>query len=115
MRRTTHPIPDQVKDLMEAILRRTADGPTHGPGENGAEDVSSRLSGKGTLIGTFIADQKHPFFEGESFTAVLRAVQQQPRKFKVYEKAGTLRVSVQDVKTLSAAKQALEAALVVPA
>jgi len=72
-------------------------------------------SKKGTLIGTFIADQKHPFFEGESFTAVLRAVQQQPRKFKVYEKAGTLRVSVQDVKTLSAAKQALEAALVVPA
>jgi len=42
-------------------------------------------------------------------------VQMQPRKFKVYEKAGTLRVSVQDVKTLSAAKLALEAALSVPA
>ena len=72
-------------------------------------------SKKGTLIGTFIADQKHPFFEGESFTAVLRAVQQQPRKFKVYEKAGTLRVSVQDVKNVREAKAALEGVVGGPA
>ena len=102
------PAPDQVKELMEAILRRTADWPTHGPGENGAEDVSSRLSGKGTLIGTFIADQKHPFFEGDTFHSVLRAGQAQPRRFKVYEKAGTLRISVQDVKNVQVAKVALE-------
>ena len=63
---------------------------------------------KGTLIGTFIADQKHPFFEGDTFHAVLRAVQAQPRKFKVYEKAGTLRISVQDVKNVQVAKAALE-------
>lgn len=47
-----------------------------------------------------IADQKHRFFEGETFNAVLRAVHAQPRKFKVYEKGGTLRVSVQDVKNV---------------
>ena len=69
---------------------------------------------KGVLIGTFIADQKHAFFESDSFNAVLRAVQAQPRRFKVYEKSGTLRVSIQDVQTLHAAKQALEDALAVP-
>lgn len=62
-----------------------------------------------------IADQKHGFFESDSFNAVLRAVQAQPKRFKVYEKAGTLRVSVQDVKSLQEAKQALENALAVPA
>lgn len=46
---------------------------------------------RGDLRGTFIADQKHPFFSGDTFNAVLRAVQAQPRRFKVYEKAGTLR------------------------
>jgi len=49
-----------------------------------------------------------PFFEGETFHSVLRAVQAQPRKFKVYEKAGTLRISVQDVKNVQQAKVALE-------
>ena len=63
---------------------------------------------KGVLIGTFIADQKHAFFESDSFNAVLRAVQAQPRRFKVYEKGGTLRVSVQDVKNIQVAKEAME-------
>lgn len=63
---------------------------------------------KGTLIGTFIADQKHGFFESDSFNAVLRAVQAQPKRFKVYEKAGTLRISVQNVKDVHDAKEAME-------
>ncbi|MCC6939566.1 MAG: hypothetical protein IT226_15215, partial [Flavobacteriales bacterium] len=58
--------------------------------------------------GTFIADQKHPFFAGDTFHSVLRAVQAQPRRFKVYEKAGTLRITVQDVKNVQVAKAALE-------
>jgi hypothetical protein len=69
---------------------------------------------KGTLIGTFIADQKHPFFAGDTFNAVLRAVQAQPRRFKVYEKAGTLRISVQDVKNVQVAKEALEGVVGLP-
>jgi len=44
----------------------------------------------------------------------LRAVQAQPRRFKVYEKAGTLRISVQDVKNVQVAKVALEGVVGVP-
>jgi len=66
------------------------------------------------------ADNKHSsssiggIAEGAGFNAVLRAVQAQPRKFKVYEKAGTLRISVQDVKNVHAAKEAMEGVLGVP-
>ena len=95
-------IPQQVTELMEAIRLRWL-GQRMG--------LEKMVLKKQTLIGTFIADQKHPFFEGDTFHAVLRAVQAQPRRFKVYEKAGTLRVSVQDVKTLHEAKQALKSAL----
>ncbi|MBP6312891.1 MAG: hypothetical protein KA408_11515 [Flavobacteriales bacterium] len=63
---------------------------------------------QGKMIGTFIADQKHSFFESETFTALLRKVQSQPKKFNVYEKAGTLHVSVQDVKSVKQAKMALD-------
>ena len=95
-------IPQQVTELMEAIRLRWLGQ------QMGLEKITLK---KGVLLGTFIADQKHGFFESESFTAVLRAVQQQPRKFKVYEKAGTLRMSVQDVKTLGEAKAALASAI----
>jgi len=37
-----------------------------------------------------------------------RASGTQPRNFKVYEQAGTLRISAQDVKNVQAAKVALE-------
>ncbi len=102
-------IPQQVTELMEAIRLRWL-GQRMG--------LEKMVLKKQTLIGTFIADQKHPFFEGETFHSVLRAVQAQPRKFKVYEKAGTLRISVQDVKNVQAAKVALESVVgvaVIPA
>ena len=100
------PIPVHVNELMEAIRLRWL-------GQRmGLEKIVLK---KGVLIGTFIADQKHAFFESDSFNAVLRAVQAQPRKFKVYEKGGTLRVNVQDVKTLHAAKQTFDAVLAVSA
>lgn len=93
------PIPDQVTELMEGIRLRWL-------GQRmGLEKMALK---KGTLIGTFIADQKHAFFESDGFNAVLRAVQAQPRRFKVYEKAGTLRISVQDVKSVQGAKEAME-------
>ncbi len=99
-------IPPQVLDLMEAIRLRWS-------GERlGLEKMVLK---QGKLIGTFIADQKHPFFESEVFTAILRAVQQHPRRFKVYEKAGTLRLSVGDVKNMKQAKEALEGVLAVAA
>lgn len=74
-------------------------GATDGPEEDGAEEGHNHR--------TFIANQKHSFLESDRFTAILRAVQAQPRKFKVYEKAGTRRVSVQDVKNIQQAKAAL--------
>lgn len=44
---------------------------------------------------------------------MLRAVQAQPRRFKVYEKARTLRISVQDVKNpAKCAGQAVQGAKV---
>jgi len=93
------PIPPLVNELLEGIRLRWL-GQRMG--------LEKMVLKKGTLIGTFIADQKHPFFEGDGFNAVLRAVQAQPRKFKVYEKAGTLRISVQDVKNIEGAKAAME-------
>ncbi|MBL7953658.1 MAG: transcription-repair coupling factor [Flavobacteriales bacterium] len=92
------PIPPLVNELLEGIRLRWL-GQRMG--------LEKMVLKKGTLIGTFIADQKHGFFESETFTSVLRAVQAQPRKFKVYEKAGTLRISVQDVKNVHAAKEAM--------
>jgi len=92
------PIPPLVNELLEGIRLRWL-GQRMG--------LEKMVLKKGTLIGTFIADQKHGFFESATFTSVLRAVQAQPRKFKVYEKAGSLRISVQDVKNIHAAKEAM--------
>ncbi|MFZ1799950.1 MAG: hypothetical protein WAU24_08805, partial [Chitinophagaceae bacterium] len=88
-----------VNELMEGIRLRWL-GQRMG--------LEKMILKKGDLRGTFIADQKHPFFESDSFNAILRAVQAQPRRFKVYEKNGTLRVSIQQTKTIGEAKQALE-------
>jgi transcription-repair coupling factor (superfamily II helicase) len=60
-------------------------------------------------VGTFIADQKHRLLRGGHVPdSVLRAVQAQPKRFKVFERNGTLRISVAEVKTVAQAKQALE-------
>jgi transcription-repair coupling factor (superfamily II helicase) len=99
------PFPPLVHELLEAIRLRWL-GQRMG--------LEKMVLKKGTLIGTFIADQKHPFFEGDAFQSVLRAVQAQPRRFKVYEKAGTLRISVQDVKNVQGAKAALEGVVGTP-
>ncbi|MEZ4737795.1 MAG: transcription-repair coupling factor [Flavobacteriales bacterium] len=99
------PIPEQVLELMEAIRLRWLGQ------QMGLEKMVLK---KNTLIGTFIADQKHPFFAGDTFHSVLRAVQAQPRKFKVYEKAGTLRISVQNMKDVHEAKETMEGVLTAP-
>ena len=98
------PIPQQVMELMEAIRLRWL-GQKLG--------LEKMVLKKGSLIGTFIADQKHSYFSSETFTAVLRAIQAQPKKFKVYEKAGTLRISAASVKTIQQAKEALDEVMTV--
>ncbi len=97
------PIPHEVAELMEGIRLRWL-------GQR--MSLEKMILKKGDLRGTFIADQKHRFFAGDTFKSVLRAVQAQPRRFKVYEKGGTLRVSVQDVKNPAMAGQAVQAAKV---
>ena len=93
------PIPHEVHELMEGIRLRWL-GQRMG--------LEKMILKKGDLRGTFIADQKHAFFSGDTFNAVLRAVQAQPKRFKVYEKNGTLRISVAAVKNIGEAKRALE-------
>jgi transcription-repair coupling factor (superfamily II helicase) len=93
------PVPDEVNELMEAIRLRWI-GQRLG--------LEKMLIKKGDLRGTFIADQKHGFFESDTFQTILRAVQAQPKRFKVFERNGTLRISVAEVKTVAQAKQALE-------
>lgn len=93
------PIPHEVHELMEGIRLRWL-GQRMG--------LEKMILKKGDLRGTFIADQKHAFFEGDGFQAVLRAVQAQPKRYKVYEKNGTLRISVAAVQNIGEAKRALE-------
>ncbi len=93
------PIPHELNELMEGIRLRWL-GQRMG--------LEKMILKKGDLRGTFIADQKHAFFSGDTFNAVLRAVQAQPKRFKVYEKNGTLRISVAAVKNIGEAKRALE-------
>ena len=91
-------VPPQVLDLFEAIRLRWV-------GQRmGFEKLVVR---DGKMIGTFIADQQHPFFQSEAFTWVLEALKDQPRRYRMYEKAGTLRLSVQDVKNVQQARKAL--------
>jgi transcription-repair coupling factor (superfamily II helicase) len=93
------PLPPNVIDLLEAVRLRWL-------GEKlGLEKMILK---NGQMIGTFISDQKHSFFESETFTMILRAVQAQPKKFKVYEKSGTLRLAITNVKNIQQAKAALE-------
>ncbi|HRT53706.1 MAG TPA: hypothetical protein P5291_06465, partial [Flavobacteriales bacterium] len=56
----------------------------------------------------FSGDALDPFFSGDGFQAVLRAVQSQPKRYKVYEKSGKLKITVAAVKNLGEAKRALE-------
>ena len=93
------PIPPLVNELLEGIRLRWL-GQRMG--------LEKMILKKGDLRGTFIADQKHAFFSGDTFNAVLRAVQAQPKRFKVYEKNGTLRISVAAVKNIGEAKRALD-------
>jgi len=93
------PIPHEVEELMEGIRLRWL-GQRMG--------LEKMVLKNGDLRGTFIADQQHPFFSGDGFQAVLRAVQSQPKRYKVYEKSGKLKITVAAAKNLGEAKRALE-------
>ena len=61
---------------------------------------------------------KHSFFENEpsacrtaEFQALLRTIQAHPKRYAMFERKGTLRISIAEVRTIAQAKKALEEAL----
>jgi len=96
------PIPHEVNELMEAIRLRWL-GQQMG--------LEKMLIKKGDMRGTFIADQEHPFFSSDKFQHLLRAMQTHPDRYKMFERKGTLRISIANVKTIAQAKKAVEGML----
>lgn len=96
------PLPHEVNELMEAIRLRWL-GQQMG--------LEKMIIKHGDLRGTFIADQKHAFFESGKFQGLLRTIQAHPKRYAMFERKGTLRISIAEVRTVAQAKKALEEAL----
>ena len=96
------PLPHEVNELMEAIRLRWL-GQQMG--------LEKMIIKHGDLRGTFIADQKHAFFESDKFQGLLRTIQAYPKRYAMFERKGTLRISIAEVRTIAQAKKALEEAL----
>lgn len=88
------PIPHAVRDLLHSFeLRWLAQ-------ELGMEKLV--LKG-GKMIGYFISNPQSPFYETNTFTTVLTAIQQNPSRFKLSEKNDKLRLLSDDVDNLDEA------------
>lgn len=88
------PIPNAVRDLLHSFeLRWLAQ-------ELGMEKLV--LKG-GKMIGYFISNPQSPFYETNTFTTVLTAIQQNPSRFKLSEKNDKLRLLSDDVDSLDEA------------
>lgn len=62
----------------------------------------------GKMVGHFIKDQEHPFYQSQQFTAILRIIQSGAEGLKMYEKNDTLRLTILDVHTISDSLKAFE-------
>jgi transcription-repair coupling factor (superfamily II helicase) len=92
------PIPKQTNDLMNTIrLRRLAK-------DIGFEKLVLKSE---TLIGTFVADQKSPYYQSDKFTRVLNFIQTQPRAAKMEERNNKLRLVFKPVTSVQDAIQKL--------
>jgi transcription-repair coupling factor (superfamily II helicase) len=92
------PIPKQTNDLLDTIrLRRLAK-------EIGFEKLVLKSE---TLIGTFVSDQKSPYYQSEKFTRVLNFIQTQPRAAKMEEKNNKLRLVFKPVLSVQQAMDKL--------
>jgi transcription-repair coupling factor (superfamily II helicase) len=58
-----------------------------------------------TLIGTFVSDQKSPYYQSDKFTRVLNFIQTQPRAAKMEERNNKLRLIFKPVLSV---QQAIE-------
>lgn len=96
------PIPDQTRDLLDAIrLRWLAK-------EIGFEKLTLKA---GAMIGFFITNQNSPYYQSKNFTRVLEFIKSAPAHYKMYEKGESLRLSKTGVETIGEALNALKAVL----
>ncbi|MEM7161927.1 MAG: transcription-repair coupling factor [Bacteroidota bacterium] len=92
------PIPMETKELLATIPLKW-----HAK-KMGLEKLILK---SGKLIGHFIQDQESRFFQTSVFDQILAFIAQNPEGHKMYQKNDVLRLSVENVNTISMAKKAL--------
>jgi transcription-repair coupling factor (superfamily II helicase) len=92
------PVPDTVLELIDTVRLRWM-----------AMDIGiERLVLKnGKMTGYFVANQNSPYYQSESFTRVLKFVQQNPRAAKMKEANNKLTLAFESVKNIKEAMVAL--------
>ena len=60
------------------------------------------------LVLHFIADQEASYYKSETFSQILEFIKSAPAGFKMYEKNGSLRMSIKQVASVDGAMKALE-------
>jgi transcription-repair coupling factor (superfamily II helicase) len=94
------PLPPQTEDLLRTIhLRETAK-------QVGFEKVILK---SGKMIGYFVSRQDSPYYQSPKFSAVLEYMKKHPKKGKMYEKNGGLRMSFAHGESVEEAIAILEA------
>jgi transcription-repair coupling factor (superfamily II helicase) len=92
------PVPEQALELIHTIRLRWL-----------AMDIGFEklLLKNNRMTGYFIPNQKSPYYQSETFTKVLKFVQQHPRSCKMKENNGKLSLSFDHIKTIDDAILAL--------
>ncbi|MDA0972670.1 MAG: transcription-repair coupling factor [Bacteroidetes bacterium] len=62
----------------------------------------------GKMIGHFVADQEHPFYQSARFTFILRMLQQANSGLRMYEKNDSLRLVFEEIEDIHASLNALK-------
>lgn len=92
-------IPEQTESLFDAIRLRWL-----------AKDIGlEKLNLKaGKMIGYFVSNQESPYYQSGAFTGVLNFIKTNPAGYKMYEKAGNLRIAKSNVNSIKKAIEALQ-------
>ena len=93
------PVPEQTIELIHTIRLRWL------AMEIGFEKL---LLKHNKMVGYFIPKQDSPYYQSETFTKVLKFVQQNPRLCKMKENNGKLTLSFENIKAIDDAIQALK-------
>lgn len=93
-------IPDATRALIETMRLRWL------ARETGMEKLVLK---SGKMIGYFVSKENSPFYQSDKFTRVLEFVKLNPHAGKMYQKDNSLRISFNDVLTISNAVKILRA------